>query len=218
MNKMILPALAIAVAAGAGGWWFMTQNQSPPVAAASTPTGQATEIHALDFPLGNPDASVVVVEYSSFTCPHCATFNQGAFQQIKENFIDTDQILFLKREVYFDRYGLWAGMVARCGGGTRYHGMVELIYDTQSSWAGSNDPAVVADNLRRLGRQAGMSNDEINACLEDADKALELTEFYQANAERYGIRSTPSFVINGELFSNMPYAEFERVLTEKLGG
>ncbi len=218
MNKMILPALAIAVAAGAGGWWFMTQNQSPPVAAASTPTGQATEIHALDFPLGNPDASVVVVEYSSFTCPHCATFNQGAFQQIKENFIDTDQILFLKREVYFDRYGLWAGMVARCGGGTRYHGMVELIYDTQSSWAGSNDPAVVADNLRRLGRQAGMSNDEINACLEDADKALELTEFYQANAERYGIRSTPSFVINGKLFSNMPYAEFERVLTEKLGG
>ncbi len=218
MNKMILPALAIAVAAGAGGWWFMTQNQSPPVAAASTPTGQATEIHALDFPLGNPDASVVVVEYSSFTCPHCATFNQGAFQQIKENFIDTDQILFLKREVYFDRYGLWAGMVARCGGGTRYHGMVELIYETQSSWAGSNDPAVVADNLRRLGRQAGMSNDEINACLEDADKALELTEFYQANAERYGIRSTPSFVINGELFSNMPYAEFERVLTEKLGG
>ena len=218
MNKMILPALAIALAAGAGGWWYVTQGAQTPVAAASTPTGQATEIHALDFPLGNPDASVVVVEYSSFTCPHCATFNQGAFQQIKENFIDTDQILFLKREVYFDRYGLWAGMVARCGGGTRYHGMVELIYDTQSSWAGSNDPAVVADNLRRLGRQAGMSNDEINACLEDADKALELTEFYQANAERYGIRSTPSFVINGELFSNMPYAEFERVLTEKLGG
>ena len=218
MNKMILPALAIALAAGAGGWWYMTQGAQTPVAAASTPTGQTTEIHALDFPLGNPDASVVVVEYSSFTCPHCATFNQGAFQQIKENFIDTDQILFLKREVYFDRYGLWAGMVARCGGGTRYHGMVELIYETQSSWAGSNDPAVVADKLRRLGRQAGMSNDEINACLEDADKALELTEFYQANAERYGIRSTPSFVINGELFSNMPYAEFERVLTEKLGG
>lgn len=218
MNKMILPALAIAVAAGAGGWWYMSQSAQTPVAAASTSTGQVTEIHPLDFPLGNPDASVVVVEYSSFTCPHCATFNQGVFRQIKETFIDTDQILFLKREVYFDRYGLWAGMVARCGGGTRYHGMVELIYDTQSSWAGSNDPAVVAENLRRLGRQAGMSNDDIDACLNDADKALELTEFYQANAETYGIRSTPSFVINGELFSNMPYAEFERILTEKLGG
>lgn len=218
MNKLILPALAVVVAAGAGGWWYMSQNQPTPAAAISTTAGQSTEIHALDFPLGNPDASVVVVEYSSFTCPHCATFNQGAFQQIKENFIDTDQILFLKREVYFDRYGLWAGMVARCGGGTRYHGMVELIYQTQSTWAASNDPAVVAENLRRLGRQAGMSDAEVNACLEDADKALELTEFYQANAETYGIRSTPSFVINGQLYSNMPYAEFERILTEKLGG
>ncbi len=216
MNKMILPALAIALAAGAGGWWYMTQSAPTPMAAASTPAGQLTEIHPLDFPLGNPDAPVVVVEYSSFTCPHCATFNQGAFQQIKENFIDTDKILFLKREVYFDRFGLWAGMVARCGGGTRYHGMVELIYETQSNWAGASDPAVVAENLRRLGRQAGMSNDEVNACLEDADKALELTEFYQANAERYGIRSTPSFVINGQLFSNMSFAEFERVLNEKL--
>lgn len=218
MNKLILPALAVAVAAGAGGWWYMSQNQPQPTAAISTTTGQSTAIHALDFPLGNPDSPVVVVEYSSFTCPHCANFNQGAYRQIKENFIDTDQILFLKREVYFDRYGLWAGMVARCGGGTRYHGMVELIYQTQSNWAGSNDPAVVAENLRRLGRQAGMSDAEVTACLEDADKALELTEFYQANAETYGIRSTPSFVINGELYSNMPYAEFERILTEKLGG
>lgn len=108
-------------------------------------------------------------------------------------------------------------MVARCGGESRYHGLTELIYQTQSTWAGSNDPAEVANNLRRLGRQAGMSDDEVNACLEDADKALELTEFYQANAETYGIRSTPSFVINGELYSNMSYADFERILNEKLG-
>lgn len=108
-------------------------------------------------------------------------------------------------------------MVARCGGEERYHGMLELIYQTQSTWAAASDPAQVANNLRRLGRQAGMNDDQINACLEDGDKALALTEFYQQNAETYGIRSTPSFVINGQLFSNMPYAEFERILNEKLG-
>ena len=216
MNKFALPAIAVVAALGAGGWWYMSQT-STTAASASVATAEMREIHALDMPLGNPDASVVMVEYSSFTCPHCATFNQGAFQQIKENFIETDRILYLKREVYFDRYGLWAAMVARCGGESRYHGLTELIYDTQSTWAGSNDPADVANNLRRLGRQAGMSDDQVNACLEDADKALELTEFYQANAETHGIRSTPSFMINGELHSNMPYAEFERILNEKLG-
>lgn len=216
MNKFVLPAIVLVAALGAGGWWYSSQT-SAPTATASVATTEMRALHALDMPLGNPESSVVMVEYSSFTCPHCATFNQNAFQQIKENFIDTDQILYLKREVYFDRYGLWAAMVARCGGESRYHGLTELIYQTQSTWAGSNDPADVANNLRRLGRQAGMSDAEVNACLEDADKALELTEFYQANAETYGIRSTPSFVINGELYSNMSYADFERILNEKLG-
>ncbi len=217
MNKTLLPAIAVVVALGGGGYWYMTQQQSTgPVAASATTAPH--EIHPLDIPLGNPDASVVVVEYSSLTCPHCATFNLGPFQQIKENYIDTGDILFLKREVYFDRFGLWAGMVARCGGDERYHGVVELIYQQQGTWAGSSDPATVAGNLRRLGRQAGMSDAEVNACLEDADKALELTEFYQANAEADGIRATPTFMINGQRYSNMPLSEFTSVLDGYLGG
>ena len=216
MNKTLLPAIAVVAALGAGGWWYSTQSGTPEPIAASA-VMEENQIHPLDMPLGNQEASVVMVEYSSLTCPHCATFNQGPFQQIKENFIDTGEILYLKREVYFDRYGLWAAMVARCGGEARYHGMLELIYQTQSTWAGSNDPVQVANNLRRLGRQAGMDDAQLNACLEDADKALELTEFYQANAETYGIRSTPSFIINGQSYGNMSYAEFERILNDKLG-
>lgn len=216
MNKLILPAIAVAAALGAGGWWY--SSQSAP-AATDTASTSASPIQAqeLDFSLGNPDATVTVVEYSSFTCPHCATFNQGPYEQLKEEFIDTGRIQYIKREVYFDRYGLWAGMVARCGGGTRYHGIVEMLYEKQRDWAGANDPAQVAENLRRLGRQAGMNDAELNACLEDADTALALTEFYQANAEADNIRATPTFVINGQTYQNMPYDEFARVLNEKLG-
>ncbi|TVQ00350.1 MAG: DsbA family protein [Roseinatronobacter sp.] len=217
MNKTLLPALAVVAAIGAGGWWYSTQANTATSPIAASAVMEEHQIHELDMPLGNQEASVVMVEYSSLTCPHCATFNQGPFQQIKENFIDTGEILYLKREVYFDRYGLWAAMVARCGGEARYHGMLDLIYENQSTWAASNDPMQVANNLRRLGRQAGMDDDQLNACLEDADKALELTEFYQANAETYGIRSTPSFIINGEAYSNMSYSEFEGILNDKLG-
>lgn len=217
MNKTLLPALAVVAALGAGGWWYMSQNNTTPAPAAASAAGAAHDIQPLDMPLGNADAAVVVVEYSSFTCPHCATYHQGPFQQISENFIDTGKILYLKREVFFDRFGLWAAMVARCGGPERYHGIVSLIYEQQRIWAGSSDPAQVANNLRRIGRQAGMSDDQVNACLEDSDKALELTAFYQANAEADNIRATPTFMINGQQYSNMPLAEFERVLTEKLG-
>lgn len=216
MNKTLLPALAVVIALGAGGWWYMSQSSAPAPVAETVPSA-ASDIHPLDMPLGNPSADVVVIEYSSYTCPHCATFNQTVFHQIKENFIDTDRILYLKREVYFDRFGLWAAMVARCGGEARYHGILALIYEQQRVWAASSDPAQVANNLRRIGRQAGMSDDQVNACLEDSEQALLLTQFYQANAEAHGVRSTPSFIINGERYSNMPYSEFARILTEKLG-
>ena len=217
MNKFALPAIAVAVALGAGGWWYFSQS-APTPAGTGVESASPVQAQPLDFALGNPDAPVTVVEYSSFTCPHCATFNQGPYQQLKAEFIDTDRIQYIKREVYFDRYGLWAGIVARCGGGDRYHGIASMLYEQQRDWASANDPAQVANNLRAIGRKAGMNDAELNACLEDADTALALTEFYQANAEADGIRATPTFMINGQQYQNMPYAEFERVLTEKLGG
>jgi protein-disulfide isomerase len=157
---------------------------------------------------------VPLVEYSSFTCPHCATFNQGVFRQLKENYVETGEVHYIKREVYFDAYGLWAALVARCGGPERYHGVVEMLYQDQREWAGSSDGAVVAENLRRIGRRAGMDNNQLDACLADRDKATALMEVYRVNAEEFGIRSTPSFVINGETFGNMAYADFEAAIAE----
>lgn len=167
--------------------------------------------------LGNPDAPVTIIEYSSFTCPHCATFNQGVYKQIIENHVETGQVHYIKREVYFDAYGLWAALVARCGGSDRYHGIVEMLYASQREWAGAQDGAQVADNLRRIGRRAGMSDDELNACLADRDMATALMEVYRVNAERDGVRSTPSFMINGRLFNNMSYGEFETAIANAGG-
>ena len=119
MNKFVLPAIAVAAALGAGGWWYTSQS-APAATDTASVAASPVQAHELDFPLGNPEAPVTVVEYSSFTCPHCANFNQGPYEQLKAEFIDTGRIQYLKREVYFDRYGLWAGMVARCGGGDRF--------------------------------------------------------------------------------------------------
>ncbi len=166
----------------------------------------------VEMALGDPEAPVTVVEYSSFTCPHCATFNEGVFRQIMETYVDTGQVHFIKREVFFDAYGLWAALVARCGGPERYHGIVEMLYQDQRRWAGSTDGAQVAEELRRIGRRAGLDNEQLDACLSDRDMATALMEVYRANAETYGIRSTPSFVINGELHGNMSFSDFSAAI------
>lgn len=171
-----------------------------------------------DMVLGDPDAPVTVIEYASFTCPHCANFHKTVLKDLKRDYIDTGKIRFIHREVFFDRYGLWASMIARCGGEMRYFGMIDQIYSTQSEWAKSGDPAAIAGNLRRIGLTAGLSEADLDACMQDQDQAQALVAWYGENAERDEINSTPSFLIDGEKFGNMNFAKFSEVLDEKLDG
>lgn len=222
MNRRILLLSAASTAVLAGGYSFLNRTGSGATAPLLTGFAEAQEGEIdtsgiIEMSLGNPDADVTVIEYASFTCPHCRNFHQTAFKQLKENYIDPGKIHFIYREVYFDRFGLWAAMLARCAGRERYFGMVDVLYETQQEWTAGGDPAGVAENLRKLGRTAGMSDEEVNACLQDGETARAMVALYQQNAEADGINSTPSFVIDGEKYTNMSYAEFASILDDKLG-
>lgn len=186
-----------------------------PAAAQTTPT-PATPIEITDFGMGPVDAKVKVIEYASFTCPHCARFHAEIFPQIKADYIDTGKIRFEYREVYFDRYGLWAGMIARCGGEMRYFGISDILFDTQQEWAASDDPAVVSENLKKIGRSAGMDDAALDVCLKDKPTAEAMLAHYQTNFAADGIEGTPTFMINGVKHSNMDYAGFQKILDAEL--
>lgn len=186
-----------------------------PMPAAAQTGEQPAEVdlsRVVEMAEGNPDAAVTIIEFASFTCPHCATFNQTVYRQLKEQYIDTGLVRFVYREVYFDAYGLWASLVARCGGEMRYFGIVDMLYAEQREWTRGADANAIADNLRRIGRRAGMNDAQMNECLADRDMAMALMQTYQNNVEEYGVRATPSFVINGTLHSNMSFDEFQSII------
>ncbi|WP_424437818.1 DsbA family protein [Planktotalea sp.] len=176
----------------------------------------AEESDIVDMVQGNADAKVEIIEYASLTCPHCATFHAGPYKDLKKDYIETGKVKFVFREVYFDRFGLWGSMIARCAGPDRFFGMTDLIFKEQSNWARAGEPAAIVAELRKLGLKGGMSEETLDACLEDADNAQALVGWYQANAERDNVRSTPSFLINGEPYSNMNYADLSAIIEEKL--
>ncbi len=180
------------------------------------PDAATTPIEITDFGIGPMDAKVKVVEYASFTCPHCAHFHAEVYPKLKADFIDTGKIRFEYREVYFDRYGLWAGMIARCGGEMRYFGISDILFDTQKEWAGSNDPAVVTENLKKIGRAAGMDDAAMDICLKDKPVAEAMLKHYQTNFAADGIEGTPTFMINGVKHSNMAYEDFKAILDTEL--
>jgi protein-disulfide isomerase len=169
-----------------------------------------------DMAIGNLESKVVLTEYASYTCPHCANFHSAVFKDLKRDYIDTGKIKFVYREVYFDRYGLWAAMVARCGGEMRYFGIQDILYSTQKDWAASSDPATVVENLRRIGRSAGLDDAGLDACLNDGAMAQAMVNKYQEDSKADNIDSTPSFVLNGTKHSNMNYAELKTLLDAEL--
>ncbi|SFS20140.1 DsbA family protein [Yoonia litorea] len=207
------------VALGAG--WTITRPDPasgllPGAAMAQSADAEAPVV--VEMVLGDPDAPVEVIEYASYTCPHCASFHANQFKELKANYIDTGRVRFVYREVYFDRPGLWASMIARCADDQNFFfAFTDLLYQEQRAWLASGDPSGIIADLRRLAKTAGMEDAQLDACLSDAAKAEALFAWYQENAENDGVNSTPSFVIDGEKYSNMAYEDFAAILDEKLG-
>jgi len=169
-----------------------------------------------DFSIGSPDAKVKIVEYASFTCPHCANFHAAVFKDLKRDYIDTGKVHFTLREVYFDRYGLWAGMVARCGGDMRYYGITDMLFEQQAEWAGSEDPMQVLANLRTIGVAAGLDGAAIDVCLNDQPMAEALIAQFETNMKADAVKGTPTLFVNGTMLSNLTYTDLKTVIDAEL--
>lgn len=167
-----------------------------------------------DVVLGDANAPLTIVEYASLTCPHCSSFHINTWPQVKEAYIDTGKVKFILREVYFDKEGLWASMTARCGGEKGYYPMMETFLQTQRTWTRADN---IGEAIQQIGRRAGLSNEQVSACLADREYAKTLLEAYQTNAAADEIRSTPSFIIDGELHSgSMSFEEFSELVDAAL--
>ncbi|MBY6155064.1 DsbA family protein [Vannielia litorea] len=222
MNSKILYSAVFAVAIAAGTYFAISRTSTPAgtgfdlAAQAQTATDVDTSGIA-EMTLGEESAPVKVIEYASFTCPHCASFHQNVFKKLKENYIDTGKVHFTYREIYFDKPGLWAGMVARCAGPVRYFGLSDAIYKEQTEWLKTRDLAGIHGDLRKLAIKSGLGAEQVDACLADAEKAQALYAVFLKNAEADDISSTPSFIIDGEKHTNMSYDDFAAILDEKIG-
>ena len=212
-KKLGIAALSLVIMGGLGLW---TAGSAPQMAAQAQETAPAAAIEIKDYTLGATDAKVKLTEYASFTCPHCARFHSDVFGQLKADYIDTGKVLFEYREVYFDRYGLWAAMMARCGGEMRYFGITDILFETQGEWAASEDPNVVVENLKKIGRTAGMDDATLDVCMKDPAMAEALVAHFETNFKADGIEGTPSILINGVKHPNMAYEDLKVVLDAEL--
>ncbi|MBR9842504.1 MAG: DsbA family protein [Rhodobacteraceae bacterium] len=231
MNR-IVPILVVALAVVAGAAYWLTQGGAPESSApeqvaeapadtssdATTATSSTEAPEVIEMVLGSDDAPITLIEYASFTCPHCATFHEEVLKPLKADYVDSGKVRVIFRDVYFDQLGLWASMIARCGGEEKFFGLTELLMKGQRDWARSGDPVAIVDELKKIGRIAGIAPEQLDACMVDEKKARALVQWSEGHVNADDIEGTPTMMINGEQHSNMSYANLKKILDAKLGG
>lgn len=145
--------------------------------------------------LGPADAPVTVVEYASFSCPHCAHFHNNIFDQFKVAFIDTGEVRFIFREFLRNGVDVAISAIARCAPADQYFDVVDAYFSTQDEWLPSNDlRQAVLDKATDF----GFTEASFDACLQN-QSLLKAFDVNMSRAQSFGVRSTPTFFVNGEM-------------------
>ena len=197
-------AVVVAVAIGIAAYQFSRERVVDAVAPPAAP--EAAVVYEDDFILGDRDAPVTLIEFASLTCPHCASFHREILPQLKSEYIDTGKIRLVYRDFPTSpvELALAAAMLARCGGEDRFFGFIEVLYLSQERWSRSENPRRELEQIARMG---GMSSADFNTCLDDQALLEKLQARTRRDQERYGIRSTPSFILDGRKLSRVETVE-----------
>jgi protein-disulfide isomerase len=183
--------------------------------AASNPA-MAYENPLGDITLGDPDAPVVLVEYASYTCGHCAAFHNENLEPLKENYIETGKVYYVFREYPLDPVATAASMLTRCVSPEKHLEFSDVLFKRQPQWAFVQDPRAA---LEGIARQGGISKAQFEACLTDQEVLDGLRDMQSYAAETLEVQATPTIFVNGEKINgNLPWPQLEEIITNQLPG
>jgi len=182
---MIVRALRAAVVR-AGAILALGLAMAPPVGADTLPS---------DMTLGDPQAKIVVIEYASVGCPHCAAWANDVFPEFRKKYIDSGQVRFVFRELLTGNTELaGAGfLMARCASPDRYFQVVDDIFASTDTLARDG-----LDALAKIGERAGLTHERVLACIQDQDALAALWKRAMDIARDEKVNSTPTFVIGDQ--------------------
>lgn len=220
-RNLIIAGAAVVLAAGAGAYYFRGRGGEPrgstSVAGSAMDMAELLQPHPLgDMTLGDENAPVVMIDYASLTCPHCANFHNNTMARLKADYIDTGRVRYIFRSFPFDDAALAAAMLARCMPEDRFFAMIGVLFERQREWAANSQ--TVRSELFRIANMAGMTRSEFEACLTNEEIAKGIIDGRERAASEFGVNSTPTFFINGQVVrGNRPYDEIRGIIDAELG-
>jgi protein-disulfide isomerase len=219
-NTVFYIALAVLAIAGLGTLGYVASRGGGRQVVQLNPN--LPPVQSEGYVLGSASAPVEVIEFADFECPACAQFATLHEPDVRSRLINAGQV----RLRYLDlplveighRNSPTASLAAACANEQgKFWEMHDALYANQDRWStgATSDPRDVIDPLAR---QVGLDMPRYEQCM-SSQKYLANIQAHRRAAERYQIRSTPSFVIGGKVYSgSLPYDEFKRYVDQARSG
>lgn len=213
MKKTILGVVAL-VAFGALIWYFGPRTGTEEQTASILEEVQevveepkaAPAVLEDEFILGNPDAPVTMVEYSSHLCGHCINFHEETLPLLIDKYVKNGQMRVVQRLLS----PVELGMAVLCAKEQdNFREMNETLFENIREIETPEDIQLLAEELE-------MDEDDFNDCFESGKYEAGVVQWFES-AEELNVEGTPTFFINGqEIGGNQSASEFERVIEEEL--
>ena len=168
--------------------------------------------------LGRDDAKITIKVFSSLTCPHCASFHNKIFENLKVDFIDKGLVKFEYHAFPLDLAALNAEIIVRCHvDNDKKFKLLGKIYKKQKKWAIGSDINKINNSIKMIGSETNLSNEKMDRCLENDKSQDEILNQRIEAQKKYKIESTPTIIINEKKYSGkVNYQEFKKIIEKKL--
>jgi protein-disulfide isomerase len=180
---------AVALAAGTGATIGVSR-----LARAADDKPLASLMDPGPFPdlfLGSAKAPLIIVEYASMTCTHCAQFAITTFPEVKSKYIESGKVRYAIRDFPLDPLAAVGAMLARSNS-ENYYKVIDILLREQRQW--------IADRIQPLMtlavEQLGFTPESFKAVMADA-ALLEKFDKTIDRAKTFGVNSVPCFFIKG---------------------
>ncbi len=147
--------------------------------------------------LGEETAQIIIEEYASMSCGHCASFHNNYLDKIKKEFIDTGKAKLIFYDFPLDRGAMIGSMITQCMNDKQFFPVLSILFQKQTEWTQSDN---ILESINTVLNPLGLDKNRILSCLEENEenqnrwKSLLAGRKYAIDIK--GVEATPTFFVN----------------------
>ncbi len=173
-----------------------------------------------NFYLGDPKATVKLLEYSDFQCPYCSRHALETGPQIDQAYVATGKVVLVFRNFPLDIHpnAMPAAKSALCAGQQEpslFWAMHDWLFTNQSTWSSVQDAAV---EFRTQALAAGADGAAYDKCFAAAETESHIKkDLADGLAQR--VQGTPAFFVNDWFINGaVPFQQFQQTIEKAIAG